>query len=162
IDLTNCYPVPAVPGVTPDPYNGATKLGPWSLTGNIDILFNSSGLVANATTGQLIIPVRHVDRPNDVVFVVVYTRTGKVTAVPPSRICPCPRLPAPPSAPPAGGPPGLRPRRPRPGPLPSPSGTTPATPGRPAMTRSPRRAGVTLMEVMIATAILAIGTLAIM
>jgi prepilin-type N-terminal cleavage/methylation domain-containing protein len=82
IDLSNCYPVPAIPGVTPDPNNIGTKLGSWSLTGNIDILFNSNGLVANATTGQLIIPVRHVDRPNDVVFVVVYTRTGKVSAVP--------------------------------------------------------------------------------
>jgi prepilin-type N-terminal cleavage/methylation domain-containing protein len=80
IDLSNCYPCP--PPATPDPNNAYTYQRAWSLTGNIDILFNSNGLVANASTGQVIVPVRHVDRPNDIIFVVIYTRTGKVTAVP--------------------------------------------------------------------------------
>jgi prepilin-type N-terminal cleavage/methylation domain-containing protein len=92
IDLTNCFPCPiqlrdpntGLPVNAGSPPYGSlyTQFQPWSLTGSIDILFNSNGLVANAPTGQLILAVRHVDRPNDVIFVVVYTRTGKVTAVP--------------------------------------------------------------------------------
>jgi hypothetical protein len=93
IDLTNCYPCPIQlpdPGTgqpvnsgSPPYGNNYTYFSKWSPTGNIDILFNSNGLVANAPTGQLIVALRHVDRPNDVIFVVVYTRTGKVSAVPP-------------------------------------------------------------------------------
>jgi prepilin-type N-terminal cleavage/methylation domain-containing protein len=92
IDFANCYPCPVplndpntglpVPSGSP-PYGSIyTAYQPWSPTGSIDILFNSNGLVANSTTGQLIVAVRHVDRPNDMIFVVIYTRTGKVTAVP--------------------------------------------------------------------------------
>ncbi|HKB00724.1 MAG TPA: prepilin-type N-terminal cleavage/methylation domain-containing protein [Gemmataceae bacterium] len=90
IDLTWCYPCPVqlpdpntglpVNSGSPPYGNNTTKYQPWSLNGNIDILFNSTGQVANAPTGQLIVAVRHVDRPNDMVLVVIYTRTGKITA----------------------------------------------------------------------------------
>jgi len=45
----------------------------------IDVLFNSSGFVANAPVGRYIIAIRHRDRGNDMHFVVIYTRTGKIT-----------------------------------------------------------------------------------
>ena len=92
IDFANCYPCPVLlndpntglPVTSGSPPYGSnyTAYQPWSPNGAIDILFNSNGLVANATTGQLVVAVRHVDRPNDMIFVVIYTRTGKVTAVP--------------------------------------------------------------------------------
>jgi prepilin-type N-terminal cleavage/methylation domain-containing protein len=101
IDLMNCYPCPLNlgPPVNPSgaPYgNAATQYiaGGWGPTNNglldpsqsppnppnnIDLMFNSSGFVASAPTGMLILTVRHVDRPNDALLVCVYTRTGKVT-----------------------------------------------------------------------------------
>lgn len=45
----------------------------------VDILFNSSGFVANAPVGRYVICVRHRERPTDVHFVTIYTRTGKIT-----------------------------------------------------------------------------------
>jgi prepilin-type N-terminal cleavage/methylation domain-containing protein len=87
IDLKWCYPCPINLGnqttpPNPTPYgNYTTYFQQWSPSGPMDILFNSSGTVANAPTGQLILSVQHVDRPNDRLFVVVHTRTGKVSAV---------------------------------------------------------------------------------
>ncbi|MBO0698294.1 MAG: hypothetical protein J2P46_07875 [Zavarzinella sp.] len=90
IDLTWCYPCPIqltdvngnpVPSGSPPYGNGVTYFQPWGPSGPMDILFNSSGTVASAPTGQLILCVQHVDRPNDRLFVVIQTRTGKVTAV---------------------------------------------------------------------------------
>lgn len=52
-----------------------------NIDGNYDILFNSSGQVAHAGTGMIFLTVQHIDRPNDHLVVVIYTRTGKVTAV---------------------------------------------------------------------------------
>ena len=46
----------------------------------VDILFNSQGYVANATVGKYILLVRHVDRPNDMLLICIYTRTGKIAA----------------------------------------------------------------------------------
>jgi hypothetical protein len=48
----------------------------------VDILFNSSGFVGNAPTGQLILTLRHIDRPDEIVLLTIYTRTGKITAHP--------------------------------------------------------------------------------
>jgi prepilin-type N-terminal cleavage/methylation domain-containing protein len=96
IDLLNCYPCPILlnhpvtglpVGSGSPPYgNGVTFYAPWSFSGYYDILFNSSGHVANAATGQVILAVQHVDRLSDKLFVVIYTRTGKVTAVSPYDI----------------------------------------------------------------------------
>jgi prepilin-type N-terminal cleavage/methylation domain-containing protein len=83
IDLADCYPCPVnlgAPSGSPPYGNSFTYYTPWSPTGNIDILFNSNGQVANAPTGQLVLCVKHVDR-DEKILVVVYTRTGKVTAV---------------------------------------------------------------------------------
>lgn len=98
IDLGSCYPCPRYvefpTGSGMYPTNGSppfgntyTKRGNWSnwetgasLTTPPDILFNPSGFVANATTGQIILAIRHVDRPNDMLFVTIYTRTGKICA----------------------------------------------------------------------------------
>jgi prepilin-type N-terminal cleavage/methylation domain-containing protein len=99
IDLTQCFPCPVL---LPDPTTGQPVLqgappygnnytgfqsGAWgpANTGvgpnnNIDLLFNASGFVASAPTGHLILAVRHVDRPTDMLFVAVYTRTGKITS----------------------------------------------------------------------------------
>ena len=91
IDLTWCYPCPGqlnhpvtglpVPNGSPPYGNNFTYFQPWSPTGPLDILFNASGNVANAPTGQLILCVQHRERPDDKLLVVVYTRTGKVSAV---------------------------------------------------------------------------------
>lgn len=90
IDLTWCYPCPiqltdingnAVNTGSPPYGNGVTYFQQWGPSGPMDVLFNSSGNVASAPTGQLILCVQHVDRPNDRLFVVIQTRTGKVTAV---------------------------------------------------------------------------------
>jgi hypothetical protein len=92
IDLLNCYPCPLQLGAQvppgPAPYgNHFTSHIPWGFSldpvnaPNLDILFNSSGQVANAPTGQIILCVQHVDRPNDKLLIVIYTRTGKVSAV---------------------------------------------------------------------------------
>src|SRR5262249_26825870 len=70
-----------VPSGSPPYGNTTTYFQPWSPSGPMDILFNSSGTVASAPTGQIILCVQHVDRPNDRLFVVIHTRTGKVTAV---------------------------------------------------------------------------------
>src|SRR5262249_52691185 len=90
IDLTWCYPCPLllndpntnlpVPSGSPPYGNTFTYFQPWSPSGPFDILFNSSGNLASAPTGQLILCVQHVDRPNDKLLVVIYTRTGKVSA----------------------------------------------------------------------------------
>jgi prepilin-type N-terminal cleavage/methylation domain-containing protein len=98
IDLTYCFPCPIqlkdvngnpVSSGSPPYGNGITYYQPWGPSGPLDILFNSSGQVASAPTGQLILCVQHVDRydptnPNkpgtDRLFVVIYTRTGKVSA----------------------------------------------------------------------------------
>ena len=94
IDLTGCYPCPLNPlfWVPPPPFAGYSFNASWGpkpiplaeqKTGDvnyIDILFNSSGVVANAPTGQYILTVRHIDRPTDVLLVCIYTRTGKITA----------------------------------------------------------------------------------
>ena len=87
INLTWCYPCPINLGPqvgppNPTPYgNYFTYPQQWSPSGPLDILFNASGNVANAPTGQLILCVQHKERPTDMLFVVVYTRTGKVSAV---------------------------------------------------------------------------------
>jgi len=89
IDLTWCYPCPKqlfdvnnnpVPNGSPPYGNPTTYYQPWSPSGPYDILFNSSGSLASAPTGQLILCVQHRDRPNDKLLVVIYTRTGKVSA----------------------------------------------------------------------------------
>lgn len=98
IDLTQCFPCPLLltdatgqPVLQGSPPYGniytGFQPGGWgpSNTGtgpanNIDILFNSTGAVASAPTGHLILAVRHVDRPTDLLFVAIYTRTGKITA----------------------------------------------------------------------------------
>jgi len=98
IDLVNCYPCPRYiefpagsgtypSGGSPPFGNAYTKRANWSnwetgasLTTPPDILFNASGFVANATTGQIILAVRHNDRPNDMLFVTIYTYTGKITS----------------------------------------------------------------------------------
>jgi prepilin-type N-terminal cleavage/methylation domain-containing protein len=93
IDLTACFPcplmntVPMAPGFDNPNYNVHQ---PWSPVMNpapgpgeqnyIDILFNSSGVVGNAPSGQLILTLRHVDRPNEIVLLTIYTRTGKISA----------------------------------------------------------------------------------
>jgi len=46
----------------------------------IDILFNSQGFVANAPVGEYILLVRHAERPNDMLLIAIYTRTGKISA----------------------------------------------------------------------------------
>ncbi len=97
VDLTYCSPFPtsmALLGAAPSPEtNNYSILADWSpakdpITGlnYLDILFNSSGQVANAPTGQIMLCVRHVERDtggsgSDRLLVVIYTRTGKVTAV---------------------------------------------------------------------------------
>ncbi len=92
IDLTACYPSPI--GLLPSdarfaPYSPKISWSPnqippaLALPGDLnyaDILFNSSGVVGNAPTGQIVLTIRHVDRPNDMVLLTVYTRTGKITA----------------------------------------------------------------------------------
>ena len=101
IDLTWSYPCPIllnhpvsglpVPNGAPPYGNTYTGFQPWSPSGPLDILFNSSGQMANAPTGQLILAVRHVDKqpanpgdfPPDMLFVVIYTRTGRVAAISP-------------------------------------------------------------------------------
>src|SRR5262245_61968444 len=103
IDLTQCFPCPLlltdaagqpVQQGSPPYGNNFTGFMPggWGPTNsgntnpnlppvnNIDILFNTSGAVGAAPTGHLIIAVRHVDRPTDLLFVAIYTRTGKITA----------------------------------------------------------------------------------
>jgi hypothetical protein len=97
IDLLNSYPCPElwrdaannpVPNALPPtgaPYgNTFTGYGQWSASDvqgqYYDILFNSSGQVAGAPTGQFILCVRHVDRAEQI-LVVIYTRTGRVSAV---------------------------------------------------------------------------------
>jgi prepilin-type N-terminal cleavage/methylation domain-containing protein len=83
IDLTSCFPCPVnlgpVIGPNGEPYgNSSTGYLPWGPGNNIDILFNSTGVVGNAPIGRFILAVRHVDRPNDMLFITVYTRTGKI------------------------------------------------------------------------------------
>ena len=58
--------------VIPPSFNGS---------GNLDILFNSAGQVACSPVGQIFLVIQHSERPNDKLIVVIYTRTGKVTAV---------------------------------------------------------------------------------
>jgi prepilin-type N-terminal cleavage/methylation domain-containing protein len=109
VDLTACYPCPLNLDAPAGPannlfyqfpvYNGSAPQGPgwmsWSPlpipfaqrrpqpvpvdVNHIDILFNKSGFVANAPTGQYIIAVRHKERPEDMLFITIYTRTGKIT-----------------------------------------------------------------------------------
>ena len=94
IDLAASYPCP-INWAIPAPFTGYSVNASWGPkpiplaeqkappgvdVNHIDILFNSSGVVANAPTGQYILTVRHIDRPNDVLLVCVYTRTGKITA----------------------------------------------------------------------------------
>jgi len=55
----------------PNPTSGAVN--------NIDILFNSYGVGAASPTGQLILCVRHIDRPADMLLISIATRTGKIT-----------------------------------------------------------------------------------
>jgi hypothetical protein len=59
----------------------ATSVVPTGISGQPDILFNSSGQVAGASMGQIYLVLVHVDRPVDRLIVVVYTRTGKVNSV---------------------------------------------------------------------------------
>lgn len=71
----------------------ATSQVPFGISNYREILFNSSGQVANAPQGQYYLVVAHVDRaapattinqPNlaaDHLIVVIYTRTGKISAV---------------------------------------------------------------------------------
>jgi Tfp pilus assembly major pilin PilA len=56
-----------------------------ALGGNLDILFNPNGVVANAPTGQIILWIQNADRQaapqgggNDALLLAIYTRTGKV------------------------------------------------------------------------------------
>lgn len=84
IDLTLSNPFPPyliAQGFAPNT-NGYSSIASWSPNGtSLDILFNSSGQVANASTGQIMLSVVHVDRPTDILVVVIYARTGKITAV---------------------------------------------------------------------------------
>jgi hypothetical protein len=109
IDLTACFPCPLnldPPGASPSGINYSPDMqgynappiappmswGPQAIpqaqrlpqlnpvdVNYIDVLFNPSGFVANAPTGRYIIAVRHKDRPKDIHFVTIYTRTGKIT-----------------------------------------------------------------------------------
>jgi prepilin-type N-terminal cleavage/methylation domain-containing protein len=94
IDLTYSTPCPTY--LTPNletgtpPYSISADWSPSTDPGTgkkyLDILFNSSGQVANAPTGQIILCVRHVDRDqggqgSDRLIIAIFTRTGKVTAV---------------------------------------------------------------------------------
>ena len=95
IDLTACHPCPphlagakAFPPNTqyPSPpfpqWQGMAAWSPYldqtTALPYLDILFNSTGVVANAPYGQIILFVRHVDRPNDILLLSINTRTGKV------------------------------------------------------------------------------------
>jgi prepilin-type N-terminal cleavage/methylation domain-containing protein len=100
IDLTACYPCPIGPFNPPNPHPSGlgyqspfqpphtffANWGPQPIpapkgladVNYVDILFNSSGFVANAPVGRYVIPVRHRDRPNDIHLVTIYTRTGKI------------------------------------------------------------------------------------
>jgi len=44
----------------------------------LDVLFNSSGSVANAPYGQTMLWVQHNDRTNDNLLLTIFTRTGKI------------------------------------------------------------------------------------
>jgi len=95
IDLANCYPYPLNPAVPPNAPAGNTYTGyvpgGWGPLNNglplnsplgsntIDLLFNSSGVVASSPTGQLILAVRHIDRPTDMLLISINGRTGKIT-----------------------------------------------------------------------------------
>jgi prepilin-type N-terminal cleavage/methylation domain-containing protein len=91
IDLTWCYPCPypffdgmgnLIPSGAPPYGNNFTGYQPWSLSGGgMDILFNSNGQVAGAANGQIVLAVRHSERPRDMIFIAIYTRTGKVSAI---------------------------------------------------------------------------------
>jgi prepilin-type N-terminal cleavage/methylation domain-containing protein len=86
IDLSLSNPFPQyliAQGYAPSPEtNGYSTIASWSpSSNNLDILFNSSGQVANASTGQIMLTLVHVDRPTDRLVVIIYTRTGKITAV---------------------------------------------------------------------------------
>jgi prepilin-type N-terminal cleavage/methylation domain-containing protein len=83
IDLTRSHPCPWYLAQQFSPNYQASA--PWSPsvdpgTGQayLDILFNSSGTVANAPFGQVFLWVQHNDRPNDNLILSIYTRTGKV------------------------------------------------------------------------------------
>ena len=85
IDLTYGSPCPTNLAPAAET-NGFANVADWSPTKNLDILFTSSGQVANAPTGQIMLCVRHVDRDtggsgSDRLLVIIYTRTGKITAV---------------------------------------------------------------------------------
>ena len=65
IDLLNCYGlILSTDPVTGEPYS--------------DILFNSTGFVGNARTGQIFLLIQHVDRTNDHLILAIYTRTGRI------------------------------------------------------------------------------------
>lgn len=68
IDLVNSYPM-GVSLPTTDPVSGDQYY---------DILFNSTGFVGNATTGQIFLLIQHVDRTNDHLLLAIYTRTGRI------------------------------------------------------------------------------------
>lgn len=96
IDVANCYPCPVIPanaGITID--TNWNYYAPWGSVPNgaptingqefhIDILFNSYGTVANAPAGYYGIFVRHIDRPAEQAALVIYTRTGKISAITPN------------------------------------------------------------------------------
>ena len=82
IDLTRSHPLPYAPYGSLNNYQAAA---PWSpnidpSTGKpfLDILFNSSGSVANAPYGQIFLWVQHTERTNDNILLAIFSRTGKV------------------------------------------------------------------------------------
>ncbi|HVK10181.1 MAG TPA: prepilin-type N-terminal cleavage/methylation domain-containing protein [Gemmataceae bacterium] len=98
IDLAYSFPCPVNPQNFPqmpalDTWNYSTAWGtvpdgtppgPGGSNFHIDILFNSYGTVANAPTGYYGIFVRHIDRADEKAALVIYTRTGKISAITPS------------------------------------------------------------------------------
>jgi prepilin-type N-terminal cleavage/methylation domain-containing protein len=87
IDLTRSHPCPqyiTAQGLKQFPNNFQASAD-WSPTVDpstgfayLDILFNSSGNVANAPYGQVFLWVQHKERPTDALLLSIYTRTGKV------------------------------------------------------------------------------------
>ena len=91
IDLTRSHPCPTFVANPPPAGLGlkrfsnnhqltsdwAPYVNPDTWLPYLDILFNSSGAVANAPLGQIFLWVQHVDRPNDALLLSIYTRTGK-------------------------------------------------------------------------------------
>lgn len=93
IDLEQCSPMPINPINFSASVPSWNTYLPWSPIQDFslpaapgqpnyycDILFNSYGAVANAPRGHIGITVVHRDRPIDRACLVIYTRTGKVTA----------------------------------------------------------------------------------